>query len=389
MASEVSTAASPSTAVCRQDAGWEDRELAGRTESSQAPTSFFVVERVDDEVVELERGPAREPFLAEGQEERTGFWTHYACHLVRVTFLFSHGLLVITVSSALSNLGEASWFLLFTAAWVGDFLCMGLLVYSWFASCPYIKRCRNEGKVKIGIYPSFLTEVLPEIVLSVLGLIFMIFVAIAEYLVCSYLDSVQQGKPKHVISSIVFLCIVAFLTTCHGTLLTHNSALYLGIGGSVLVSMAIFFWTIREGPEAQAWIMAPPSVAVLGVSISSLRRLCRYVGILGREERCLRLLEVLALLALLPALAAIAERIEAGKLPEASSDVMLVGSLLSVIALFRARLYFWEAWSGSLKDRVIDEMSVPGEGIYDEDDMPGMDQEIQLAEEALQGRLSL
>ena len=42
------------------------------------------------------------------RQERTAHWTHGACSSARLLFLFSHGVLVLSVSTALENLDEAA-----------------------------------------------------------------------------------------------------------------------------------------------------------------------------------------------------------------------------------------------------------------------------------------
>merc|ERR1719469_1637781 len=98
-------------------------------------------------------------------QARTANWTTLACHATRLTFLLSHGMVVLSFAASLENLDQASWWLIWLPAWIGDSICMGLLIFSWFSSCPYLKLCVAERMPRVGIdNPSMLTEILPEIV---------------------------------------------------------------------------------------------------------------------------------------------------------------------------------------------------------------------------------
>merc|ERR1712241_935491 len=130
---------------------------------------------------------AREAPLLEGSQDgapqkvappddRTGFRTSLTAHAARVVFLFSHGIFLVMVSLSLADLDEASWDTLFVPILVGNLLCILLLIWSVFASCPYIKRSQKLARIRVGNYPSILTELLPEIFLSIIGVFLMLLI---------------------------------------------------------------------------------------------------------------------------------------------------------------------------------------------------------------------
>jgi len=180
--------------------------------------------------VEGDSGHSARELLIARKKERTAQWTHYCCHAARVLFLFSHGLVVVIVSTHLEQLDQFSWWTLFTPAWIGDALCSVFIVAAWFASCPYIQLCMSERAACVGDHPSILTEVLPEIILAILTLPVLLLTFFSEYALCRLLESRKAGKPVSLPTTTVLTSIVAILAICHGALLKHNSALFLIAG---------------------------------------------------------------------------------------------------------------------------------------------------------------
>ena len=294
-------------------------------------------------------------------QERTAAWTHYCCHAVRLVFLLSHGLLVITASASLGNLEQASWWLIFLPVWVGDGLCGVLVLVACCASCPYIKLCINERQPRLRSNPSILTEILPEMVLAILGFFFLVLAFSGEYALCIYLDSTQRGEPKALTAATVLLSIVALLSLCHGTLLTHNSGLFVCVGGGLLFVIVTFASTRSPDapPAAQAFAVLPAAVAVGGVLVTSLHRLRQHVHLLAREERILRAGEAVILAALLLAVLSLAAKVAGARLAQAGGEGSFAGALLCLLALLRGRLCWWEAREGPLDERRFAQAAEP------------------------------
>lgn len=288
-------------------------------------------------------------------EDETGFMTHYACHCVRLIFLLSHGLLVIVVSAQLDN-SEASWFWLFTPIWVGDVLCCLLAVFAWIASCPYITFAMSSMPANVKGPPKLLTELFPEIFLAVLGFIFLVLIFIGEYSFCSYLAA---GDGTGLTSAAVPLCVAAALAVCHGALLTTDSPLYICVGLGVLLSVVIFGATRESAAREQALAVVPSAVAVLVLLLCMLNRLCRFYFLLSVEELALRALEAIILALMFMASVAATFKMWHDKLAEASSDGVILGLCLCLIALLRARLCWWEAKGGTLEERSILQVAEP------------------------------
>eukprot|EP00931_Biecheleriopsis_adriatica_P047510 TRINITY_DN27396_c0_g1_i2.p1 TRINITY_DN27396_c0_g1~~TRINITY_DN27396_c0_g1_i2.p1 ORF type:complete len:336 (+),score=41.64 TRINITY_DN27396_c0_g1_i2:28-1008(+) len=154
------------------------------------------------------RASAREVFDT-SKEERTALWTHFCGYGARLVFLTAHGLLVLSVSVALEHLDQVNWWLTFLPIWIGDALSFLLAVGSMFASFPYIKLCLVERSPRVNDNPSMLTEVLPEIVLAIPGLLLLLLAFCSEYSLCGYLASAQHGEPRSLPAATALLILVA------------------------------------------------------------------------------------------------------------------------------------------------------------------------------------
>lgn len=305
-----------------------------------------------------DREAAREVFIHQ-HAERTAAWTHYCCHAARLLLLLSHGLLVLLVSTALHDLEQASWWLLFLPVWVGHGLSAALVVASWFASCPYIKLCLRERQPRVGDNPSILTEILPEMVLAIVGLLFLILLFTGEFELCRYLDSSQKGTPRALPAAVTLLLLVAVLSVCQGALFLHNSPLFLSVGGGLLLAVVLFAATRDGSPAVQALSVLPVSAATLGLLSASLLRLRRHIVVLHQEEKVLRLLEAAAMALLLLASLLLALRVGKGQLSQASTETALAGGALCLLAVLRGRLCCMEAWHGPLDLRLLARSATP------------------------------
>lgn len=296
--------------------------------------------------------------LIPSKEERTAQWTRHLCQAARLLFLFWHGVFALTVSNHLDHLEEASWWLLFLPVWIGDALCAALVVASWFASRPYIRLCLVERAPRLGSSPSILTEVLPDIVLAVLGFVFLLLIFLGEYSLCRFLDSQQRGVRRELASATCLFAAVALLAICHGALLTHNSPAFLIMGSGLLLTALAFAATQGSGASSsgQAITVGPTIIAVAGLLVTSFRRMRRHLRVLQREERLLRLAEVFLLLLILCASIVLACKLAAGHLDEARSALATFGLSVCLVAVLRCRLSWWEAYGGSLEERVFTEV---------------------------------
>lgn len=288
------------------------------------------------------------------KEERTALHTHYCCHFARLVFLASHGILAILVSDALHDLQQASWWSLFLPIWVGDGLCAILIMVSWFASCPYVKLCLAERQPRLNNNPSILTEILPEIVLSMASLVFLVLSFLGEYFLCLFLSSSQEGHPHGLPALAVLLSLVAVMAMCHGALLLHNSALWMAVGFGLLVSTAAFvLMHLNAQLKAQAFVAAPALVTVLVLLLAAAHRLWRFRMTLKTEEKCLRSLEVLLLLLLLICQIFLVCKLTQDQLSEVAGELRTTGVLMCLLAVGRGRLCVWEAREGPLEDRLF------------------------------------
>jgi len=332
---------------------------------------------------------AREPLLLEpseadslrageksqGPKEETGFHTILFSHAARLVVLFFHGLSVLFASRDLKTLDKDSWGWLFVPIWLGNFLCICLLIWSVRASCPYIRRCQGAGRVRLGIYPSILTDIFPTIFLNIVSVIVMLLLTSGEWTLKQYLAT---DNSRRLTESTVFLIIVCLFTTCVGSLLTHNSPLYLSLASAVFVALVTYLWVRNDGPEARAWTLVPFLIAVLVIFLSTFYRLVSHVRLMGSLEVILRLVEVATLGSLFWALQSMMGKLRDDKLKEASMEGMVVGGAMCLIALLRVFLCYWETVDGTFEDRVIQAMALPAEGEFEDEE--AVIEEIQLQE---------
>eukprot|EP00931_Biecheleriopsis_adriatica_P047509 TRINITY_DN27396_c0_g1_i1.p1 TRINITY_DN27396_c0_g1~~TRINITY_DN27396_c0_g1_i1.p1 ORF type:complete len:342 (+),score=55.70 TRINITY_DN27396_c0_g1_i1:28-1026(+) len=299
------------------------------------------------------RASAREVFDT-SKEERTALWTHFCGYGARLVFLTAHGLLVLSVSVALEHLDQVNWWLTFLPIWIGDALSFLLAVGSMFASFPYIKLCLVERSPRVNDNPSMLTEVLPEIVLAIPGLLLLLLAFCSEYSLCGYLASAQHGEPRSLPAATALLILVALLSLCQGALFTPNSAFWLSSGAGLLVSAVCFAATRGEDSAGgQAFVVLPCVLAVAGLLLASVWRMRRYKRDVVEEERVLLSVEALLLASLLLALLAVLRAVAQDRLEEAGPAGIMVGIVLCLLAIPRARICLLEARHGPLEDRAF------------------------------------
>lgn len=297
-------------------------------------------------------GNAREP-LTPSKQERTAHWTHLLSQFSRLLLLFSHGVLVYIVSCFLDQLDEISWWLAFLPVWIGDGFCIMLLVLSWFASCPYIKLCVQERSQRVGANnPSLLTDILPDIVRSILGSIFVLLMLLAEIAFCAYLGSVQRGRPYSLALSVIVISIVAFLAVCRGVLLTDESPVFIAVGIGMFASVVIF--AVTRGMEAahQAVTLVPVVLSVAGLLGTAIWNLLKTRKVLSCEERVLRFLEILALMVMLIAALASTWKVKDDTMVEARAHGLAAGIAMCVVALLRGRMYVVDL-KGPVSERML------------------------------------
>lgn len=304
-------------------------------------------------------GPCGRELLIPSKQERSAMWTNRTCHAVRLFFLLSHGALVVSVSLSLDEWKEAEPYKLFAPAWVGDAVCGVLLIYSWFASCPYIKLCLSERQPRVRDGPSILTEILPEIVLAILGMLFLLLIFFSEFALCGYLKSEQAhpiGEAHGLAAACILLVIVGLIAACHGACLTHNSSLYLFVGTSVLSSTLLFAVTRSGNSFSQALTVIPAVIGVTGLLVFSMLRFRAASRILTQQERSLRIIEVVALCVLLGSTVFLAYEVAEGLGRPASPASMygvIAGCTMCVLAVLRAVMFYLEAQKGLIEERIF------------------------------------
>lgn len=304
---------------------------------------------------------ASHEFLINTAQERTACRTRNLLTAARLAFLFSHGAFVVVASIALGQEDISSWWAVFTPLWFGDGLCGGLIVLSWFASCPYVQLCMSEHQARLGDdNPSILTEILPDIVLSILGLLFLVLSLAGELMLCWYLDGrCLDGAARPLEPAAAIFIAVSLLTCCRGVCIQTSSELFGFVGGGAL-GMSLAMLLVPGGPlGASGWVLlVPPFLSAAGLLASSVRRLHRCSSVLTQEERYLRLLEQAALLivvvSLLLCILVLALGTGAGySCSIAVGGGVAAGASLCAIAGLRGRMAVLECRTSRVSERLL------------------------------------
>lgn len=311
--------------------------------------------------------------LIDSAQEKTAKHTRHLLLAARLTFFFSHGVLIIVASVALGWQMTTSWWLIFTPAWLGDFLSLLLVVLSWFGSCPYIHLCLQERQARLGdANPSILTEILPDIFFGVLSLIYIILALIAEILLCRLLvddhlvwESLEDtlhlqhvwhsGEPMETPTACaVFLILVSLLSCCRGICIYTSGEIFSLLGVGALAS-SILGMCLPSSLGDSAWVLFLPwLLVVLGLQVTLSYRLKKFRKVLCREEVLLRVAEqVLISMAFLSLVVIVVELSPYSLGGGAGTAGIALGTGICCLALLRARMLIAEHRFGHLPDRML------------------------------------
>jgi len=299
--------------------------------------------------------------------ERTATWTRNLIAAAKLIFVFSHGAFVISASIALAWGRDPAWSVVFLPVWLGDILCLILVVGSWFASCPYIKLCVDEGQNRLGDHnPSILTEVLPDIVMAFFGTIFLAVTLAAEVMLCGHLESEPRGMPRPLLPSAAAFITASLLAVCRGVCIQSSSPIFLSLGSGVLSTSLLALWTTGGLLGSSGWLLVLPWCAsAAGLFAATVRgEQSEAAAVLCREERMLRWLQQLVLLAVLAALLLLAALLapggcdavrwpHSGRCGAAAAAGVMAGGCSCAAALLWARLALVECRTGSVRARLF------------------------------------
>eukprot|EP00927_Polykrikos_kofoidii_P008613 TRINITY_DN13590_c0_g1_i1.p1 TRINITY_DN13590_c0_g1~~TRINITY_DN13590_c0_g1_i1.p1 ORF type:complete len:353 (+),score=46.94 TRINITY_DN13590_c0_g1_i1:172-1230(+) len=307
--------------------------------------------------------------LVPSPQEKTALRTLHVLVAARLSFIFSHGVFLVAASAVQRLHAGTSWWCVFLPVWIGDALCVGLIIFSWFASCPYIQLCLHERQTRLGENnPSLLTELLPEIIMAGFGLLFVIVTFSGELLLCGYLDGSQHGHMASITPSAVVFILVSTCACCRGVCIRTDSELFILFGGGFMATCVAALFVPDVASDAHGWVLVLPSFVVsVGLIVTSasrmqkcsllLRRIdCGSLRLMARhlrEERMLRALELILLLFILLSLALIMLRCSSASLGSSIDDDygtsggMCVGACVCVIAILRARMGVMHATTGT------------------------------------------
>jgi len=313
----------------------------------------------------MDYGPdGQDEFLIPRAQARAAFRTHYLLIAARLVFVFSHGVLVITSSLSLregwqvQSKGDNSWWIIFLPVWLGNLLCCMLIIYSWFASCPYIQLCLTERQARLGYSnPSILTDILPEIVMAILGLIFILLALVGEVLLCRYLNNLGRDGSRRIgddslVPAAVVLMIVAALGACHGVCIRTNGDYFNSLGFGALATFITALCVPGGLAGSCSWVILIPSpIASLGLLIATIRGSRSCGDALSREERLLRNAEQFMLCIVLVTLVVLICLLASGADPYSAAGVGAVaGAGICIIASLRACMVRAECRQTSARD---------------------------------------
>mmetsp|Transcript_117982 Transcript_117982/g.333719 ORF Transcript_117982/g.333719 Transcript_117982/m.333719 type:complete len:341 (+) Transcript_117982:130-1152(+) len=307
--------------------------------------------------------------------ERTALRTHHMLVAARLAFIFSHGALLMSASVSL-GWAATSWWAVFAPAWLGNAICIVLVIYSWFASCPYVKLCLSEHQARLGDNnPSILTELFPEVIMAVLGFFFMLLVFAGEMLLCQYLDDDRHGHSANLVPSAVLFIMLSLCACCRGICIRNDGEFFTLLGAGAFATTVVALLLPAGYTGRSTWMLVlPPLVSVGGLIVISLQRLRQRRCLFTREERILRAVELCVILLVLVAFAvllwALAIKDECGaamalrgpaagegcgdanQVPRstAASAGFVVGICVCLIAALRARMVIVESYAVRLDD---------------------------------------
>eukprot|EP00931_Biecheleriopsis_adriatica_P108095 TRINITY_DN82428_c0_g1_i1.p1 TRINITY_DN82428_c0_g1~~TRINITY_DN82428_c0_g1_i1.p1 ORF type:complete len:345 (+),score=68.42 TRINITY_DN82428_c0_g1_i1:158-1192(+) len=310
----------------------------------------------------MEYGPdGNQDMLIDSAQEKTARRTQHFLVAARLAFAFSHGALIISASIALGWEVGSSWWTIFTPAWLGDTVCMALIIASWFGSCPYVQACLQERQARLGdANPSILTEILPDIMMGIFGLLFMILALVAEILLCRYLDGLRSGQGVALSPCAVVAMLVSLLTCCRGVCISTSGELFSCVGFGAL-GTCIAALAVPGGPLGKdAWVLVLPWVlAVLGFQLGTAQRIRRCSEVFCREELFLRIAEQIVLLmvffSLLGTVLLLSPVVGQGPQQKCRAGVagVVAGVGICLVAGLRTRMAVTESRRGSISERLM------------------------------------
>lgn len=283
-------------------------------------------------------------------QERSAFRTHYLLVATRLVFVFSHGALVLLSAISLREGWEAtssSWWVTFLPVWFGNPLCCLLIIYSWFASCPYIQWCMEQRQIRLGssLNPSILTDILPEIVMSIFALIVVILTLVGELLLCQYFVDVSRrplSEEASIVPSAIVFFLISLLAGCHGVCFTTMGDFLVPLSCVAIATIVVILSVPGHLTGSCSWaILLPSPFGVLGILVATIRRqrAHRSASSISREEQLLNSLEQFLLSSVLIALIVLICFL-ASKMGTGTSSFLgaVIGGGICLIALVRARM---------------------------------------------------
>jgi len=309
----------------------------------------------------------REPFVGSQtppEQDRTAQRTQKLLIATRCVFLFAHGMLILVASLVFAWEVGWSWWKIFLPVWLGNVACLAMIVMSWFASCPYIQLCLAERQARLGVSnPSILTELLPQILLAILGLLFVTLSLIGELLLCRYLEASRlhiQPEPSPVPAMTVMMT-VSGLAFCRGVCISVHGDIFGNFGGATLLTLVVAL-SIPEGPTGpDGWVAVLPALfGVFGLLGSAVLRLRHVKAVLYPEERGLHVAEQAVLLVEIAALVALMVFSARGGLLNHGSDALVAGAAgavvgggICILSLLRARMSMVEQRRCPIRERIL------------------------------------
>jgi hypothetical protein len=232
----------------------------------------------------------------------------------------------------------------------------------------------EQRQIRLGssLNPSLLTDILPDIVMSVFALIVILLALVGELLLCRYFVGVSRSPPSEkesfVPSAIVFV-LVSLLIGCHGVCFKTMGDYLLPLSCGAIATIVVTLCVPGHVSGSCNWVILLPSpFGVLGILVATVRRqhARRSGSSLSREEHLLTSLEQCLLCAVLVALIVLICLLALETSSGASALLgAMIGAGICMIAVGRARLarIAWRL-EISARDQALNQAS------YDDSDIP-------------------
>merc|ERR1712228_194355 len=99
----------------------------------------------------------------------------------------------------------------------------------------------------------------------------MVFVVVAEILLCRHLNKVQRGESSTIQSCAAVFIVVSLLAACRGICIRNDSAMFVFFGSGVLATCVVTLCTTGGLLAKNGWILVLPwCVSAMGLLLAAV-----------------------------------------------------------------------------------------------------------------------